>query len=253
VLFDGSSIWVSSGPSRLITKLRASDGALLGTFLVGSNPGAGLAFDGANIWCRIASTTRLPKLRGGDGVNLGTFPTGLSPSGVAFGANIWVANNIDGSVTKLRARDGASLGTFPTGHGRKRLRSMAPASGSQMRSTIQRDSGCAGGAPRCWQIPRSSTFPLTFHEAQLSHLMLSIPPAHLKMTAGLIREYPDHFLYGSDQGTTVNWELVRKKLRSLGPAVEGNRPCIDTPSSQRHFQRVAEEHASAGEGASGKG
>ena len=32
VVFDGSSIWVSNGPSRSITKLRASDGALLGTF-----------------------------------------------------------------------------------------------------------------------------------------------------------------------------------------------------------------------------
>jgi hypothetical protein len=32
-----------------VSKLRASDGALLGTFAVGTNPSA-LAFDGANIW-----------------------------------------------------------------------------------------------------------------------------------------------------------------------------------------------------------
>jgi len=48
----------------------------------------------------------------------------------------------------------------PLDMARERLCSMAPASGSQMRSAIQRDSGCAGGAPRCWQIPRSSTFQL---------------------------------------------------------------------------------------------
>jgi DNA-binding beta-propeller fold protein YncE len=32
-----------------VTKLRASDGTVLGTFAVGSNP-VGVAFDGANIW-----------------------------------------------------------------------------------------------------------------------------------------------------------------------------------------------------------
>jgi hypothetical protein len=32
-----------------VSKLRASDGALLGTFAVGNTP-FGVAFDGANIW-----------------------------------------------------------------------------------------------------------------------------------------------------------------------------------------------------------
>jgi DNA-binding beta-propeller fold protein YncE len=32
-----------------VTKLRASDGVVLGTFAVGSSPGD-VAFDGANIW-----------------------------------------------------------------------------------------------------------------------------------------------------------------------------------------------------------
>jgi len=55
VAFDGANIWViNSDPLRCSTcasvlKLRASDGAVLGTFPVGSSP-VGMVFDGANIW-----------------------------------------------------------------------------------------------------------------------------------------------------------------------------------------------------------
>jgi len=64
IAFDGATIWLTNQHQRPLSKMRAGDGALLGTFLVGSNPVAGLAFDGANIWCRIASTTRLPNCVG---------------------------------------------------------------------------------------------------------------------------------------------------------------------------------------------
>jgi len=40
---------VANEGSNSVTKLRASDGANLGTFAVGFNP-EGVAFDGANIW-----------------------------------------------------------------------------------------------------------------------------------------------------------------------------------------------------------
>ena len=33
-----------------MTELKASSGAKVGTFAVGSNPDGGVAFDGANIW-----------------------------------------------------------------------------------------------------------------------------------------------------------------------------------------------------------
>ena len=46
LVFDGSSIWISNISSASVTKVRASDGTVLGTFPVGSNP-QGLAFDGA--------------------------------------------------------------------------------------------------------------------------------------------------------------------------------------------------------------
>ena len=114
VAFDGANIWVANAGSNYVTKLRASDGAVLGTFTVGSVP-TGVAFDGANIW--VTSLIGIvTKLRASDGTPLGTFLVGTSPEGVAFdGANIWVTNGGSNTVTKLRASDGAVLGTFNVG------------------------------------------------------------------------------------------------------------------------------------------
>jgi DNA-binding beta-propeller fold protein YncE len=49
VAFDGNNIWVTNNGSSSVSKLRASDGTLLGTFTVGTTPW-GVAFDGINIW-----------------------------------------------------------------------------------------------------------------------------------------------------------------------------------------------------------
>jgi DNA-binding beta-propeller fold protein YncE len=48
--FDGANIWVTDAISEgEVIKLRASDGAVLGSFLVGQVP-RGIAFDGTKIW-----------------------------------------------------------------------------------------------------------------------------------------------------------------------------------------------------------
>jgi len=44
-----------------VTKLRASDGTVLGTFSVGSQP-IGVAFDGANIWVANQLSNNVTKL-----------------------------------------------------------------------------------------------------------------------------------------------------------------------------------------------
>ena len=45
VAFDGQNLWVTNGGDDTVTKLRPSDGTVLGTFSVGSQP-YGIAFDG---------------------------------------------------------------------------------------------------------------------------------------------------------------------------------------------------------------
>lgn len=49
IAFDGANIWVANWGSNTVTKLRASDGSLVGTYPVGTNPES-IVFDGLRIW-----------------------------------------------------------------------------------------------------------------------------------------------------------------------------------------------------------
>ncbi len=59
-------MWVANYGSNKVTKLRASDGTVLGTFAVGANPW-GVAFDGVNIWVTNYGSNNVTKLRASDG------------------------------------------------------------------------------------------------------------------------------------------------------------------------------------------
>jgi hypothetical protein len=61
IAFDGANMWVTNEDDSTVTKLRASDGANLGTFTVGPNP-MGVAFDGANIWVANEGSATVSKL-----------------------------------------------------------------------------------------------------------------------------------------------------------------------------------------------
>ena len=61
VVFDGVNIWVSNFGSANVTKLRASDGTVLGTLPVGDEPFA-VAFDGANVWVANGGSNTVSKL-----------------------------------------------------------------------------------------------------------------------------------------------------------------------------------------------
>jgi outer membrane protein assembly factor BamB len=73
VAFDGTSIWVANESSNNVTKLRASDGMVLGTYNVGRDPGS-ITFDGNNIWVTNYGSGNLMKLKPADGSTIGTFP-----------------------------------------------------------------------------------------------------------------------------------------------------------------------------------
>ena len=101
VAFDGANIWAVGGFGSVF-KVRASDGAILGSPSIGGGEPQGVAFDGANIWVTQFSRNTVTKLRVSDGQVLGTFPVGSGPLGIAFdGANIWVANQSGNTVSKL--------------------------------------------------------------------------------------------------------------------------------------------------------
>ena len=61
VVFDGVNRWVSNFGGANVTKLRANDGTVLGTFPVGDEPFAA-AFDGANVWVANGGSNTVSKL-----------------------------------------------------------------------------------------------------------------------------------------------------------------------------------------------
>src|SRR5262249_33979882 len=111
ITFDGANIWVVNSAASNVSKLRASDGEVLGTFAVPANP-VGVAFDGANIWVTGSAGSpsdhggSVSKLRASDGALLGTFdpapafPQNTLPVAIAFdGTNVWVVNSGGNSVS----------------------------------------------------------------------------------------------------------------------------------------------------------
>jgi DNA-binding beta-propeller fold protein YncE len=100
VTFDGTDIWVGNYGDGTVSKLRARDGTVLGTFKAGVSP-YGIAFDGVNIW--IASAFQVLEMRPSDGkLLLVARVTQGDTTGLAFdGANIWVARYAVDLVSKL--------------------------------------------------------------------------------------------------------------------------------------------------------
>ena len=56
ICFDGENIWVANNGSANVTKVRVSDGTVLGTYSVGASP-RGICFDGANVWVTNGAST----------------------------------------------------------------------------------------------------------------------------------------------------------------------------------------------------
>lgn len=117
VAFDGENIWTANFADfpGTVTKVRVSDGKVLGTFQVGRKP-LGVTFDGTNIWVSDSFDNAVTKLRASDGKLLGTFSVESPWWMTSDGNNIWVPTyGTKGSITKLQSSDGKNLGTFATG------------------------------------------------------------------------------------------------------------------------------------------
>src|SRR5438874_1834473 len=103
---------------RTVTKLRAADGAIRGTYPGPGGP-AGIAFDGKNLW--VANHDRPPPggagetvtcVRPSDGANLGNVYVGPAPWFViADGSELWVTSLYAGLVTQLDTTSGGLLQT----------------------------------------------------------------------------------------------------------------------------------------------
>jgi hypothetical protein len=88
--FDGTNIWVVNLMYNTVTKLRASDGAKLGSFFTDLSADA-VAVHGPNVFVSHQAANSLSVLRASDGgylgeVDLGGYPRGL----LAVGSHLWV-------------------------------------------------------------------------------------------------------------------------------------------------------------------
>jgi sugar lactone lactonase YvrE len=93
-------MWVSNASSGNVTKLRSSDGTILGSYSAGGGP-SGMVFDGSNIWIANVDSLNVTKLRASDGKHLGTFALPAQGGLCAFdGANVWITVS-NGKVVKM--------------------------------------------------------------------------------------------------------------------------------------------------------
>jgi outer membrane protein assembly factor BamB len=120
IAFDGTYVWVVVDGLTFtgLTRLRAADGTVEGSYSLGNHYLNNILYDGENIWvCTIDSL--LFKLRASDATVLGrqtlNSETSYSLSMAFDGTNVWVTNALLNSVTKVRARDGIIVGTYDTG------------------------------------------------------------------------------------------------------------------------------------------
>jgi hypothetical protein len=66
-------------------------------------------------------------------------------------------------------------------------------------------------------------------------------PEHLKMTADLIRKYPNRFLYGSDQGATSDWANVEKSYEVWAPLWKDLGPDLTRQVAKENYIRLFDQ------------
>ncbi len=93
--FDGTNVWVSRDTGGLgvdgeVSKVRVSDGAITGSYIVSAGP-RDVVFDGVKIWVANYSDRTITMLQASDGKVLDTFPTAGRPIAMVFdGSAVWV-------------------------------------------------------------------------------------------------------------------------------------------------------------------
>jgi hypothetical protein len=107
--FDGANLWISNAGDGTITKLRPSDGAVLGTFQVGPAPGKSIRM-GDSVWIADSQANTLWRIDANTGALIQTYPVRRPPVGmVSDGTNLWVSYNSEWAVGEIDPNTGQEL------------------------------------------------------------------------------------------------------------------------------------------------
>lgn len=98
---DGEHLWISSGGSKLLTRMRISDGEMTNSFYVGEAL-RGLACDGRYLWAASSVNDQVAKIDTVELRTVGVYTVGAGARGMACdGINGWVAESSNGTIRKL--------------------------------------------------------------------------------------------------------------------------------------------------------
>ena len=120
LISDGDQMWACQ-QSGTITKIRISDGTVLGSLKVGTNLTA-FFFDGGYLWVADQPTTTITKLQPGNLTPVGTpVNVGQVVGQFAFdGQTLWMTNdqpaNTVAQVSGMRVSDNTLLGGVPVNY-----------------------------------------------------------------------------------------------------------------------------------------
>ncbi len=110
IIYDGANMWIGNGINLgSVTKIRAADGAVLGTYATAGTTVRGLLYDGTSIWVCNSGTNTVSRVRADNVALLGTYATGPNPRSVAFdGTKIWIANSGGNTLTVIAPHSASS-------------------------------------------------------------------------------------------------------------------------------------------------
>jgi DNA-binding beta-propeller fold protein YncE len=121
IVFDGTSMWVANYAPATVTRIRASDGAILKTIPVGirgvSNPRL-LAYDKVSkkIWVTVGGDNKVKKIDPATNQIIGNYSVPGFPYAIVFdGTFMWVTQGMLNTVAKIRTSDGAILARYNAG------------------------------------------------------------------------------------------------------------------------------------------
>jgi hypothetical protein len=120
ILYDGANIWVTDNGAGTLLKLNTSNGAILKTVAVGSQPYISV-FDGTNIWVPNYGDNSITVVQASTGTVVATIATDANnqlngPLAASFdGERVLVTNSNGNSVTLFKAADLSFIANVSTG------------------------------------------------------------------------------------------------------------------------------------------